>query len=243
MSESYNDILNQIQELFGAATANIDILDETIDIDTQLEYFEHPRDFKELLNDDDIINSSSEIFKKDTTRNRIKTLLVQLASVNNIKAYRTIESYLKNNNTGLNEWATLALHESKMLIKTNILNENAVLISTGLGGEDNRLRYYLVLLPTEKGSFTDFQTNIITSELEFTLRKNNSLLEDTYITEKYYCALCLIPFGEDLRELFYRVIDECNNYGDFLQYDYIINNTKVLSCDEIDKLLAQKHKK
>lgn len=240
MSSEKDYILSQIKELYGYKAGAINIIDEMIDIDTQLAYFEHPRDFKEQLSDEDIMHNGQKIYHEEVSFEDKKDFLVQLASVNNIKAYKTIENYISEDGSELNDWALLALHESKMLIESSLLNENLVLISTGLGGEGNMLRYFVVLINKQGEKLDDFRKRIMTSELTYILERNNSKLEDSKITDDYYCALCLIPLQESIQELFYSIIEECNNYGNFLRYDYIINNSNVLSCEQIDEIIANR---
>jgi hypothetical protein len=239
MLSEYNNIQDQINDMLGIDAAEIDLVDGSVDMDTQIEYLEHPRDFKEVLSDEDIINSKDGIFSPSVSIERKKDLFVQLASVNDIQAYTAIKAYVNKEFTDLEDWAKLALQESGMLLKSAILDENVVLISTGLGGEENMLRYFVVLISKEGEEINSFRRKLLKSELQYVLKRNNSKLEDIEFTNDFSSALCLIPLNESLQDIFSEFITECNNFGGFIRSNIIINNTKVLSCDEIYSIINE----
>jgi len=126
-------------------------------------------------------------------------MLVKLASINSVEAFRTIERYLKEPNHSLRDWAKLAFQESKLLLESKLLDENQVLISTGLGGKGMKLRYFTVILSDTGENLTKIQKKIINSELGSGLqidgigdlkigfeKKSESKNDDEYETEKKY---------------------------------------------------------
>lgn len=234
------NIYSKIQEIMGNSQGSLNILEEQIDIDLQIEYFEYPRDFKDKISDDEIIESKDDIFKSNISVEDRKNLFVQLASVDKVEAYKTIEAYIKSDQSDLDDWAKLALQESKMLLESRLLDTNQVFISTGLGGKGLSLRYFIVLIPNKGEKLNDFRKEIIRSEAEYMLKRNNCELEDVEFTNEFAALLCIVPLQESLKELFYNIISECNNYGNFLRLNYIITNVKVLSFEEINEFISDK---
>ena len=53
--------------------------------------------------------------------------------------------------------------------------------------------------------------------------------------------LMLLPLDIDLKTLFEKIIDECNQYGNFLHDNMIITNVKKLSEKEIADIVTKKH--
>jgi len=49
----------------------------------------------------------------------------------------------------------------------------------------------------------------------------------------------MLPLQTDLKKVFRSIIDECNQYGDFLDDDMIVTNVKVMSRNEILEMLKQ----
>ncbi len=67
-----------------------------------------------------------------------------------MECYRAIESFIEEAEEALGFLGILALNESRMLLESKILDENQVFISTGLGGKDEKLRYFVVLMSRTK---------------------------------------------------------------------------------------------
>ena len=112
-TENLYDLLN---EYFSVDEESINLLDEQIDTDTQLEYFELSRQYEKDLTDDEVMSRKDLIFDDSIPTEEKKVLLVQLASIDNILAYRTIEEYLRKPNIKLYEWACMALMENRLLL-------------------------------------------------------------------------------------------------------------------------------
>ena len=132
----YENIYDTINDILGSSPGSFSILEEQIDVDLQMEYFEYSKNYQQTKSPEEIINSKNEIFEKEMPEEHKKNLLIELASIENVEAYRTIEEFLKEPETDfLKDWATLAFQESRMLLESHILDQNQIFISTGLGGK------------------------------------------------------------------------------------------------------------
>ena len=49
----------------------------------------------------------------------------------------------------------------------------------------------------------------------------------------------LIPVRADIKLTLDRVINECNQYGDFLSQVFTITNVKELSAEEVDEIIRK----
>ena len=236
-NENLYDYLSAYLEL---GEDSISLLEEDIDNDTQLEYFECSKQNQntDRIDEDTVIRNKDMIFDDSVSLDQKKIILVQLASVSNVEAYRTIKNYLKNPNVKLFDWAYLALQESRLLLESKLLEENKVLITTGLGGKGNKLRYFIVFLSEDGTPLTSLQQDIIKGELRFAFRKSGAEIEDILFEEKFALVLGMVPITVPVQKLFDKVLHECNECGGFLFKDYIITNVRILSLDEINELLA-----
>lgn len=236
MSEEDN-IFDKLVEYFGFEEESINILEESIDTDTQIEYFEFSRNHNPKKSEAEIIQNKDMIFDQEVPIAQKKSALVELASLNNIEAYRTIEKYLNHSNIKLYDWACLALQESRMHLESNLLDESKVLITTGLGGKGLNIRYFVVFFTPSGEPLNASQKKIINKELTYYLIRNNAVLEDILFDDCFASVLAMIPLKVNLNKLFHEVIDECNQLGDFLYNDFIITNVKALNSEEIMELL------
>jgi hypothetical protein len=232
MEESEN-IYDKIQELFGAKPGEFSILEEKIDIDLQMKYFEFSKRMKENLNQDDVLDESDDLFDPKISVNYKKEILSRLASVEKVEAFRKIEQFITITPSELREWSILALQESKMLLESKLLDENKVFISTGLGGKGDKLRYFVVILGKGINSFSETHKKIIRNEFEFTLKKYEGEIEAFRFSEAISTILTVLPLQATIKSVFEEAIEECNQYGDFLLTNFIITNVKELSFDEI----------
>lgn len=232
-----DNIYEKLQEYLGLAEDSINILEESIDTDLQIEYFEYSRNYNSLKSEEEIIRDKDIIFDSSLSIDEKKSALVELASINSTVAYRTIEKYLNQPNIKLHDWAYLALNESRLNLETNLLDESKVLITTGLGGKGLKLRYFVVLFTPDKKPLNKNQRETICKELEFFLPNCGAELEDIEFETCFASILAIIPLKVKIQELLKRIISECNQMGNFLHNDFIITNVKALHTSEIEEIL------
>jgi hypothetical protein len=232
MIENEN-IYDKIQEFLGNVKGQLSILEDQIDPDVQMEYYRYAKKVSIESKPEDVIKIKDAIFREDLPFEDHKNLLVRLASVDDIEAYRILERYVKEPHPGLRDWAYLALQENRMLIESKILDENQILISTGLGGKGLKLRYFTALISSDKSPFTSLQQKIIHEEVKFLLEKSGGELEDISFDKEICSLISIIPLKIPVQTLFNKVIKECNVLGDFIQQDHVINNVKILTSREI----------
>ena len=233
------NIYDKIQEIFGEVPGSFSILEEQIDIDLQMEYFEFSRGIKKDLDNGAILERKEEIFDLSGSTEERKSLFAQLASLEDVSAYRTIERYLKEGHKDLRNWAILALQESRMLLESKLLEENQVFISTGLGGKGSKLRYFVVLISKEEDGFSELQKKIIKNEFEDILAKGDAEIEKVDFPAPFATLVVMVPLKVALKDVFRSAIAECNQYGNFMKSNFIITNVKELNLAEIRDFLVK----
>ncbi len=233
------NIYNKIQEIFGKSPGTLSILEEKVDIDLQMEYFEYSKTVKKNLSEEMVLKEMPDLFKPDYTLEQKKDLFARLASIENVKAYRFIERYLNEGHEENRNWAILALQESRMLLESKLLDENQVFISTGLGGKGTKLRYFVVLIHKQQEEYSDLQQKIVRNEFEISLKNCNAEIEKIDYQGTFATLLVIIPLKVSLKEIFRDAIRECNQYGDFLKSNFIVTNVRELVLKEIEDFLLK----
>ena len=229
-----DNIYDKIMQMFGKIPENFSILEEQIDIKVQMNYFESSKKIKK--NPDlklDLPEIKIQLSNDNKDNEAVKDLLVQLANYDDVDAYRTIEKYIGGIRPELKDWGTLALQESKMNLESSLLDENQVIISTGLGGKGKKLRYFAVIASKNENHFTNLQQRLIEKELEFTLKKCDGEIEKIEFDETFCNFLAIVPLNVSIRELIAATIKECNEIGNFIDPKFILTNVKVFSKEEI----------
>jgi len=234
----YDNIYDKIQELLGSIPGNLSILEQQIDADVQLEFYNCSEKLEYSFNPEEVLKNRDTIFNHDLALDDKKQLLVKLANINSIEAYRTIEKYKDGSQDHLKDWAALALQKCRLLIESNLLDKSQVLISTGLGGKGLKLRYLTVLLAANGKHYSPFEKKIVSDEIHFAIKKSKGELEELSFDKELCRILSIIPLQIPVKGLFDELISECNQYGDFLNSDYIITNVKMIPNSHIRKMIG-----
>ncbi|MBO7497169.1 MAG: hypothetical protein J6T98_11500 [Salinivirgaceae bacterium] len=234
-----NELFDKLQQLSNLITDNFNVIDEPIDIKLQMEYFKRSKKVR-FKSDEVELNDICDLSNTDLDDEQLRDRMIQLASIDDPKAYRILEEYAKDKSNKLHAWALMALQESKMLIEGNLLNERQVFVSTGLGGKGKLLRYFVALIGNNIDEFAPYQQHIIQSEFETALKNNRSDIEDIQFQGKYAALTVLIPLDVPCHQTLLSAVEECNLYGNFIKSDFLITNVKMLSFSEIDDFVAGK---
>lgn len=230
-----------IQKALEDLPENYSILEERIDIEVQMKYFEYAKSNREKMDAKGCFEHREELFEENTGEDRKKEILTSIAVYDDVKAYRTLEKFVAESEGELKQWAILALQESRMLLQSSLLDEQQFFISTGLGGKGKKLRYFVVFINRNTEELlSSTQQKLLKDELAFELNKHEGIFESMDFMEGFSSGLVMLPLTVEIRSVFQNVIEECNQYGGFLQEDMIITNVKVLSRGEIIQLLHQK---
>lgn len=237
--KSYNEINDFLQNL----PKNFSILQEEIDIEIQLEYFERIKKIQATqINSDDLPLKIAELNITESTDEEKKDILIQLANFDDVKAYRAIENYSKSaTNPKLKAWSTLALQESRMKMESSLLDENQVFISTGMGGKGDKLRYFIVGFLNEEVEFTDIQKNLLQKEFEYSLHQHESEIEDIEFKNKFALITALIPIKQPIKNILKAAIDECIELGMDLSEHFLVTNVKKMDIQEIEEFLQEQN--
>jgi len=245
------NIYRRIQEFFGGLNDNFSLMEEPVDVATQMKYFEmsaklckraeQSRNTDDKNNEKDLILRKDELYNPDVSIEEKKILLIRMANIATPEIYRILENYAKNPDELLKDWSKLALQENKLLLESYLLDSRQVFISTGLGGKGHKLRYFVVLINKNGDDLKPFQQKVVQDEMQYTLQRYNSELENLNFMQNYTTMRVVVPISSDLTKLFREGIDECNQFGDFLSSEFIVTNMKELSEEEINEALSTNH--
>jgi len=236
--DSDDNILKHIRDVLGNQPSNFNILEHQVDVTIQMEYFEYSRNHKVEMSYEDLIAYEPNLYFPETSYSKIRSSLVGLASIDRPEAYRIIERYYSKAPPELKDWAAMALQESRMLLESRLLDEHQVFISTGLGGKDGKLRYFVVLFSTSEDEFTSTQRNVIKSEFELSLKNCQGKVEKFEFCSSYATMMALVPLNIAVKEPFLMAINECNSLGEFIKSSFLVTNVKPLTREEIDEIIV-----
>ena len=238
--EEHENLYEKIQEILGGAQGSLKVLEQQIDMDLQVEYYECSMKLKKEVEEKWALENAKYLEEPGYSEQVKKEILARLASIEKVACYRHIETFLQTAEENLRDWAVLALNESRMLLESRLLDESQVFISTGLGGKEEKLRYFVALLSRSSLNLNASHKMVINNEFDYILKKFDAEVEEIQFSEYMATILLLIPMNLSLKEVIEEAIKECNKYGDFLNSSFIVTNVKTLSFKEIKDFLANK---
>ncbi len=230
------DIVNKIIEGLTKFRGKVNVVNHEIDVHVQLKYFDFSRSVRLQIKDEDLEERIEELNSSQDFE-RQKELLVALSHFTDVKAFRAIENFEKIATGEILEWTRMAYAEAKMLLEGELLGENQLFISTGLGGSGSSFRYFIVLFANSENSLEEFQCKIIKNEISFIFKEYNAKLEEIEFINNFVTIVALIPFETPINILFKRAIEASNEFGNFMSFNFLINNAKRMSPEEIKEFV------
>lgn len=222
---------------------NVDysIMEEQVDVYVQRRFIHHiqnlkkkPREFKKKQGE--ALANAQKLYNDLILTSEKKELLVLLSTVEDVTAYRTIETFQKQD-TPLKKWATIALQQSRMLLQATLLEDKTVYVSTGLGGKGKLIRYFCALITKRRMKVQPYQRDMLLKEVEQAVLQHHGEVEEHNTSKKLDTFTILLPLDVDVKELIDKVIEECNTYGDFLEKNAMITNVRKFSIQEIEDIV------
>ncbi len=232
------DNYDDLREFLKSGNYMVKVFDQSVSLEAQQEYFDLSMRVKmNLIKDKDYLSEAEKVFDPQVSINEKKEILTTFASIEKVEYYHFLENFEKQAPEELKEWAILALYESRARLEAELLELNAVFITSGLGGKNDSLRYFVVLFNDQNKPFSSVQFELVRKEFEFTFKQFNGEVSEITLDGNFIKIVCLLPFVVDIRECVAKAINECNSLGKFIREKYILTNAKYLSNDEIEHSL------
>lgn len=217
------------------------VVENRVPIKHQLEYFKASGEMKDDMievDDADIDLYEAKLNSPETPIEEKKHILLVLGVSKNIRGYRLLENYQKHPDEELKHWSFMAMMESRVALESEFTGEKQIYVSTGMGGKGNKLRFYGLFMSEDYTPLLDYQQDIIIKEFNYMLPKYNCEVESINIKGNYFDMVFLMPMRTNIRETLNRVVEECNQYGNFLSDLFIVTNLKEINPSEAVKIVA-----
>lgn len=217
---------------------NIRIIETSVDSEIQIEFFEALQDVDESIEEINYTQLFEDLNNESVSLDEKKKILTLLTTIGEVETFRMLEEYLKTVPEELKNWAFLACQQGRMFLESKLLEESKIYIASGLGGKDFRLRYFFALSGKDE-NLTESQQNIIKGELEYFLKKSDSIIEEIKFENSFITSIALIPIYEDLVELIQEIVHEINQYGGFLKDNVFITNEKLVGYEALEEIFTE----
>ncbi|MDR0769446.1 MAG: hypothetical protein LBE71_06070 [Dysgonamonadaceae bacterium] len=229
-----DDILKGLQQSLGGLKGQLHFMDTSIPVEKQMEYFRYAENVRNNSRPTSVEEQINVLLSSESSPIELKYALAYLAVSGDVKAFRVIESYSKEHP---NEWAAIALMQAKITLETELSGEKHIFISTGLGGKGDKLRFAALFKSNYLRTFSNYQKDLIAKETLYAIEQQGGEMEKITIGENYFSILFLVHISVSVKSMFENVINECNQYGDFIDNGFIVTNVKAFSEDDIKREL------
>ena len=123
-------IFEQLQSLFNNNPESFNIIEEQIDIDLQMSYFKRSKKLKKKnITLATILEKVPQLYDPEIRTEEKRDILMILASIDQVEAFRAIEAFWKQAEGDIKPWASMAYRENKMMLESSLLDEKQILIS------------------------------------------------------------------------------------------------------------------
>lgn len=236
MNDKEEDIIKFLENM----PDKFDILKEGIDMQTHMEYLEYSHSFGQgELTEKETINLGNMLNDARTKIDSKKKIVTLLAHLGTISAFRQIENFYNNPENDIKKWTALALQECRMFLESTLTDESAGFISTGLGGINDKLRYYFLVLPLTDKLFNAIQFRIIKEEYLLLAKDLKCIVETIDNSDTFVGLTVLVPMNVAIGTFIERGIQKCNELGEFVFEYYFATNQDIPNSLEIIEIIKK----
>ena len=230
----------QIHELLNGMPEQLQVFKKGIPPQTQQAYLEYSANVDTgTYANQDTVTKGKKLFHPDTTIEEKKKCLISLAHEGTADACLVIRKFLEaSEDEELKEWGALALEESWLLVESDLFEKPTGMVLTGLGGEEDRLRYFFAVGVKERR--IDFpETPNIEQRISLVCGEYAAVLEELRIFDAYMSVQILVPMDVAVGEVIERIIIESNRENEWLEGEYFVTNSEIPSVEQILRYLEQ----
>jgi hypothetical protein len=209
-------------------------------MDEHIDYIENAHNFdSQSLTSEDVEQLGNVLLNTASPLDEKKKALGILAHRADLQAYNYLKQYAVQPDAGLEEWAKLALGECTLFLHADLSDGDSEeeFVFTGVGKNNNQLRYYFMVLPvTEDKIFEIGQHTIIENEMSYVARDLNCEIEWLDCKPNYVGFSVLMPVTVSIATYIKKGITQCNELGGFLLEEYYCGSG-VPDEKEIEKII------
>ena len=220
--EIIEDIINSIPEEFRAIEQGV--IDEKYK-----EYFEIDSRLEGFHTEDEILEEANK-WKKSHSIQATKNLLVRLSQLPEVKSYRKIETLITEiENQNLKNFGHICLLQARMFLENSLSDKPIGMITTGLGGKENKLRYNVVLKSDKE--FTESKITELEKIIKQICLKRDSELEHIENLGIFVRIMILVSIEEAIGI----VIEDITDRLQFIHKEYMCTNVEIFEKEIIEQ--------
>lgn len=232
--------INNIFDLLSQFAPNFKVMNLNVSPDVQMEYFKLQQEEQGKMTIEEFHEKKDSLLDEVTPLDERKFLLTRFSLIDDVEVMRMLEKYAVDAPEDIKDFATMAAYQSKLLLEASLLGENQVVIASGLGGDENRIRFFIAVLALDNKPLSEVEQQLVQNEFTFLFKNNDVTLEKIEFEDYYAKMLALVPINVNVKELVLKGIDACNEIGEFLNTNMVISTTKYYNKEDLDAIVEEK---
>lgn len=237
---------NQVPRL--DSKTKIHQLREPVPVDLQGEFFALVRKRRADLeegkmqapNESDLIYRIEQVLEdRDGIDDKaLMRYFVSLACCKTVEALRFAESLLLREDYYEHCLALMAELEVRMHVYEELTGEPQAIIASGLGGVDDLIRLSGVAFQKNFEPWEPYQEKLLSDTLKEVCQEHGGYVEEEFMGDVYYGFCFLLPYYENIAKILEGFLNECNQYGNFLNPDCHVGNMHKLTHELIRQIVS-----
>lgn len=230
MNEERN-MYEQLQELLGQLSGGFKVVEHGFNPDLVAYFQKTIEDLKEAPLEEEV-EVIQQLLETETDLDTQKKYIAQLAQLGSVPALRALEAYEKTASEELISWVRLSLTQCRIKVESELLDDPIGYITTGLGGKNNKIRYYMAAKSTEP--FTAGRVQFAYQEFRDVLKEWNAELESMENMGDYLLFRMLAPLNIIIPDMISEGIDRCG----FLDSQFWLSNMQKPTDEDLEEWLS-----
>jgi len=218
-----------IEEILNSIPEEFRVIEQKIKDSKYKEYHEIDSKLVGLYVSKEVLIEANQ-WNRNTDSKVTKSLLVKLSQLSDVNSYRKIEQIInETEKEDIKEFGQICLMQSRLFLENLLLDEPVGMVSSGLGGKGNRLRYNIVL--KSENEFSEERLNKLKEIINQICSKRDSELETIENLGKYVRIMLLVSMDEAIGIVIKDITDRLL----FVDKEYICTNVEIIEKELIER--------
>ncbi|MDR0414825.1 MAG: hypothetical protein LBH84_05350 [Prevotellaceae bacterium] len=225
-------------DFFRRYPYKVKVINLQLDMQTQIEYFNLLSEIFQGHNSEALASVSREkAFDPSVPLDYRKRMLAWLSSSEEVDVLRELERYEKDCPEDVKGFVSMCVYQCRTNIESSLLGEHHAVVASGMGGEDDKIRYFAALATLSGKAWSNTEQHLLREELMLASKAQNAVVELLEFSGKYAKILLLAPITLSPVVVIRSAKDASNELGVFISPQEVVTNIARLSDEELDKIL------
>jgi hypothetical protein len=209
-------------------------------LETHIDYIQstHSHEFREY-SDEEVAELGKILLSTDTSDAHRKQCLGILAHLGTVTACQILSDYeAVAVGEEMKIWAELAKQECRMFLEMDLTDESQAVISSGLGVDANRIRFFYLVLPLPGQKFHEGQEIVVRIAFEEVAKNFGCDVEEVVFNAEHIGITALVPMDVAPGDFVLAAIGECNLHEEMVLEYYYSTNVRIPVEEEVKEIIS-----